>query len=70
MKIVTCSLVKNKKQGLFARKDCVNSHAIEAGFLASGHEPVTVAAQRWTLTILHLYALASGPSGSPQLLIN
>jgi len=26
-------------------------------------QPVTVAAQRWTCTSFHLYALASGPAG-------
>jgi len=39
---------------------------VAAGVLASGGceaQPVTVAAQRWTCTSFHLYALASGLSG-------
>jgi hypothetical protein len=39
---------------------------VAAGVLASGsyfERPVTVAAQRWTHTSFHLYALASGLAG-------
>jgi hypothetical protein len=41
----------------------VISKNIEAGILAYGSWPLTVAAQRWTCTSFHLYALASGPTG-------
>ena len=40
-----------------------NTFNIAVGVLASGIQPVTVAAQRWTCTSFHLYALASGPAG-------
>ncbi len=45
-------------------REGLNEHSIAAGVLASGdNQPVTVAAQRWTHTSFHLYALASGPTG-------